>query len=429
MKGIVDVFDEEYEFASGMSAWESARIAWRGLTSNKMRTGLTMLGIVIGVAAVIAMVSMGQGAAGAVAAKINSLGTNLLMVMPGNDRLRMGPPGAGGAGATTTLTLEDAKVIQEHLRETIAGAAPQVRGSIQVKMGNQEANTQATGTTPAYETVNNAPLRAGRYFTEEEVKGRAKLAILGQTVIDNLTGDKTLNPVGETITVNKVPFTIIGVLNPKGSDGFQDQDDTLLIPVTTALRRVFNQKNINMLSVEAATAKDMDLATEQIQGMLRQRHHLLPPFPQDDDFSIHSQASIMQTMQSVTGTLTALLAGVALVSLVVGGIGVMNIMLVSVTERTREIGLRKAVGATSGDILMQFLIEALVMALMGGGVGILVGVGFSTWVAIALGWQPSVQPGVILLACLVSGGIGVVFGLYPAAKAARQSPIEALRYE
>ena len=409
----------------GMPLFESTRVAWRGLVSNKMRTGLTMLGIIIGVAAVIAMVAMGRGASQSVAEKINQLGTNLLMVLGGNARLRAGAAGGGGG----FLRLPDAKAI-ERFKTTVKATAPQVSGTVTVKMGNQEATTRAIGTSVSYTEVNNAPVGLGQFFTDRDVTGRSKVVVLGQTVIFNLMGDRDANVVGQVITINNVPFNIVGVMAPKGSGSFgQDQDDMLLIPVTTALRRVFNRDFLNMIGVECVTPKAMDLATEQISNLLRQRHHLLPPFPQNDDFNIRNQSSLLQTSEGVTNTLGSLLAGVAVVSLLVGGIGIMNIMLVSVTERTREIGLRKAVGATSGDILMQFLIESLVMSLCGGALGILAGVGTSAFIANNMGWNMVIEPDVIILAVFVSAAIGVIFGIYPAAKAAAQNPIDALRYE
>lgn len=409
----------------GMPLWVSLRVAMRGLTSNKMRTGLTMLGVIIGVAAVIAMVGMGQGASQAVASQINSLGTNLLTVNAGNPRL-----GFGGGGGEAALRPEDAKIIATRYPNSIAAVAAQVRGSVSVKSGDQSANTQAIGTTPAYLSVNNAAVQEGRFLTEADEAGRTKVAVLGTTVIGNLYGDATVNPIGQQILINRISFLVIGILQTKGAGGFgQDQDDVVIIPQSTALRRVFNRTNLSSISVECTSPKTMDLATEQISDLLRQRHHLQPPFPDNDDFRIRSQASLLETSQGVTGTLTTLLAGVAIVSLAVGGIGIMNIMLVSVTERTREIGLRKAVGATSSDILMQFLIEALMMALLGGLIGVGVGIGIAHLISARMGWATVVQPSIILIAVGVSVGIGVVFGLYPAAKAAKQSPIDALRHE
>ncbi|MDQ2730359.1 MAG: ABC transporter permease [Armatimonadota bacterium] len=413
------------DFSGGMPIWESTRVAWRGLTSNKMRTGLTMLGIIIGVGAVIAMVSMGKAASKSVAASINQLGTNLLAIYSSGAKPRVGT-GQGGA----PLKLEDSKAIEDRFKQTIRATAPQIRGNVTVKMTDQEATTQVVGTTPSYEGVNNTPVQSGRYFTEQEVNGRSKVALVGKTVLTNVLGDSQEDPVGKMIAINRVPFQIIGVLATKGSGAFgQDQDDIILVPITTAMRRVFNKDNINMIGVECVSPQTMDLATEQISGLLRQRHHLLPPFPANDDFAVRSQSSLLQTSQGVTGTLTSLLAGVAVVSLVVGGIGIMNIMLVSVTERTREIGLRKAVGATSNDILMQFMIEALVMSLIGGLIGIILGIGASVVVGSKMGWGTVIDPTILIIAVAVSGSIGVIFGIYPAAKAAAQSPIDALRYE
>ncbi len=412
------------DFSGGMPLWECVRVARRGLSNNKMRTGLTMLGIIIGVGAVIAMVSMGRGASQSVSAQINSLGTNLLTVRAGNNRL-----GFGGGGGNNSLRLGDATAITR-FKNSVAAVAPQVQGNAALRIGDQTENTSVIGSSAAYSQVNNAPVQDGRFITDGDDAGRTKVAVVGTTVVGNLLGDPNAKAVGETLEINHSVYHIIGVLKTKGSGAFgQDQDDIVVIPITTALRRVFNRTNVNSIGIECSTPKTMDLATEQVSNLLRQRHHLQPPFPDNDDFSIRSQASLLETSQSVTGTLTTLLAGVAVVSLLVGGIGIMNIMLVSVTERTREIGLRKAVGATSGDIMMQFLIESLVMALMGGLIGVVIGVGTSHLIATKMGWATVVEPTVILIAVGVSAAIGVGFGLYPAAKAANQSPIDALRYE
>ena len=420
-----DNYGDDKDSGGGMPLWVSLRVAMRGLTSNKMRTGLTMLGVIIGVAAVIAMVGMGQGASKAVASQINSLGTNLLTVNAGNPRL-----GFGGGGGDAALLPADAKIIATRFPDSIAAVAAQVRGSVSVKSGDESANTQAIGTTPDYLSVNNAAMQEGRFLTDSDESGRTKVAVLGTAVIGNLYGDATVNPIGQQILINRISFLVIGILQTKGAGGFgQDQDDVVIIPQSTALRRVFNRTNLSSISVECTSPKTMDLATEQISDLLRQRHHLQPPFPDNDDFRIRNQASLLETSQGITGTLTTLLAGVAIVSLAVGGIGIMNIMLVSVTERTREIGLRKAVGATSSDILMQFLIEALMMALLGGLIGVGVGIAIAHVISSRMGWETVIQPMVILVAVGVSVAIGVIFGLYPAAKAAKQSPIDALRHE
>ncbi len=416
--------DEIEEMGGGMPVWESIRVAWRGLTNNKMRTGLTMLGIIIGVAAVIIMVSMGQGASLMVAQRIKSLGTNLLTVVSGNPNLRI------GQGVVSKLTVSDANAIQSSFPSTIRAVAPQARGPVMVKMGNQEANTTIIGTAPSYVQVNNAPVQYGRFFNAADVLGRMKVAVVGTTVISNLLGNPNANPIGRTIQINRVPYRIIGVQAPKGIGPFGgDLDDVVIIPVSTALLTVLNRRFVNFIGVECWSPQVMDLATQQISHLLEQRHHLLPPFPEDDDFRIFNQSSLLQMSQGVTGTLTALLAGVAVVSLIVGGIGIMNIMLVSVTERTREIGLRKAMGATNGDILIQFLIESLVMALAGGLIGVGFGMSGSIFLASKMGWQAVFQPTILIVAVAVSGGVGMIFGIYPAAKAARQNPIEALRYE
>ena len=414
------------DFSGGMPLTECVRVAMRGLSNNKMRAGLTMLGIIIGVGAVIAMVAMGRGASQSVSAKISALGTNLLTVTAGNNHLVYGQ-----GGGNTTLLPGDATAMNRFQSSSIAAIAPQVKGNVLASMGDQQETTSCIGSNASYEEVTNSPVSYGRFISEEDDTGVAKVAVVGTTVVGDLMGgDIDANPVGRNIELNHILFKIVGVQKSKGAGAFgQDQDDVVIIPLTTGLRRVFDRTYLSSVSIECRTEQDMDLATEQISILLRQRHHLLPPFPDDDDFIIRNQQSLLETSQSVTGTLTTLLAGVAVVSLVVGGIGIMNIMLVSVTERTREIGLRKAVGATSSDIMMQFLIEALVMSLMGGLIGVVIGIGASHLIATKMGWATVVEPTVIMIAVGVSAAIGIGFGLYPAAKAAAQSPIEALRYE
>lgn len=411
-----------------MMMYESLKVALRSLSSNKVRTALTMLGMVIGVAAVIAMLSIGQGATQRISTSINAMGTNLLTIIPGNPRLR---GGFGGAGqAVTTLTVEDAAVITKNLTNSVSMVASAARGNASLKMGNQNTQTSLIGTVASYEPTNNVEIRAGRFITNEDDKGRVKVAIVGPTVIQNLLGSASLNPIGQTFEINRIQFTIVGVLKSKGTTSFgQDQDDVVIIPLSTALRRVLNRTYLSTIYIGCTSNKKMDLATEQITALLRRRHHLQPPFPDNDDFSIRSQAALLETAQTVTGTMTALLGGVAVVSLIVGGIGIMNIMIVSVTERTREIGLRKAVGATENAIMLQFLTEALVVSVLGGLIGIVFGIAASKIVSSLLGWPTVVKTNSVLLSFIVSASIGLFFGIYPARKAAKLAPIEALRSE
>jgi putative ABC transport system permease protein len=411
-----------------MNIWQSIRLAWRELGRNKMRTGLTMLGVIIGVSAVITMVGLGSGAGAKVSESIASLGTNQLTVIPGNPKIRFGGPFAGGQ--VTTLTEDDAKAIARHFPQTIAGVAPQVRGGVTLKLGDKSWQTQLVGTTPEYREVNNSPVERGRFISDNDVAGRLKVAVLGPTVVGQLMGSPTANPVGLDVQVNRVAFRVIGVLKTKGSGAFgQDQDDIVIVPVSTALRRVFNRTNLSNINVEAASGSTMDLATEQISRLLRQRHHILPPYDDNDDFSIRSQTGLLEAFQTATGTMTNLLAGIAVVSLIVGGIGIMNIMLVSVSERTREIGLRKAVGATSRDIRLQFVIESCVIASVGGLVGVAVGALGANLLGRAFQTTALITPQWVLLSVSVATATGLFFGIYPAQKAARLSPIEALRYE
>jgi len=414
-----------------MNLLESLRVAIRGLSSNKMRTMLTMLGIIIGVGVVILVVAIGQGAAQRVTETINSLGTNLLTIFPGQSHIRINAVTAQGQqGQSNSLTLEDSKLIATNFKETVAATSPQVRGNIQVRLENKDANTNLTGVTTDYPFVNNIEVDHGRFFTDSEVDASLKICVVGVSVAEKLTGDAKTDLTGRTIAINRQNFQIVGMLKPKGSGAWgQDQDDVVLAPISTAMRRILNKQFINNLSVRCVDERSMPLAQEQIASFLRIRHHLLPPFPDNDDFNIRSQTELMASQQSVTGTMTSLLSAVAIISLVVGGIGIMNIMLVSVTERTREIGIRKAIGATPRDILLQFLIEAGIISLLGGLIGIGLGIGGSMLLAAIAGWATIVSTTAIVAALVVSGGVGIFFGIYPASKAAALNPIDALRFE
>ena len=409
-----------------MTLWESFRIAIRALSRNKLRTALTMLGIVIGVGAVITMVALGTGASARVTASISQLGTNLITVIPGSPELR----GPMAGAAVTTLTLADSEAIAKSFTTSVAAVAPVVRGQVTVKLGAQNYLTNLIGTTPDYRAVDKETVQYGRFVTQGDVDGLLRVAVLGTTVVEELVGSRDANPVGLNVLINRVSYRVVGALKTKGSGVFgQDQDDIIIVPVTTALRRVFNRTYVSMIDVEATSGPMTDLAIEQISRLLRQRHHLLPPFPENDDFTVRSQTALMEAFQTATGTMTSLLAGIAVVSLIVGGIGIMNIMLVSVSERTHEIGLRKAVGATNRDILLQFLIESVVISGVGGLIGVGLGWAGSYGLGIALGTTAIITPQSIAIAVGVATAIGLFFGIYPARKAAQLSPISALRYE
>ena len=412
-----------------MNPWESVKIALRALRSNKMRTGLTMLGMVIGVGAVIAMVAIGQGAARSVRAQFESMGTNLLSVRGGNPNQRFGGPPLAGQRSNSLLPA-DAVAIGQKYPDTIVAVAQLCRGNGTIKLGDRSGSTSVFGATPEYATVAKYVVTQGRFLSPQDEQGKGRVAVVGRTVVETLTGDRAGNPVGQDMLINRARFRIIGILGEKGAGAFgQDQDDVLIIPCSTAMRRVFNRTYLNEIDVSCNAEHDMELATEQIVNLLRQRHQLRPPFPDNDDFNVRSQSQILQASQQSSQVMTSLLGSIALVSLLVGGIGIMNIMLVSVTERTREIGIRKAVGATGHHILMQFLIEAVVIALLGGLLGILAGVVIAESVGHLMHWSVFIQPASVIVSVVVSGSAGIFFGIYPASRAARLNPIEALRYE
>ncbi len=401
------------------------KISFRALRVNKMRSALTMLGIIIGVGAVIAMVAVGAGASQKIAAQISSMGSNLLIILPGSTTaggVRM------GAGSQPTLSMGDAEAI---LREcpAVADDAPTLGGVAQIVAGHLNWSTGVQGTTPGFLNVREWELSAGRPFTQQDVKSATKVALLGQTVVDNLFGDQ--NAVGQTIRIKNVPFTVIGVLEPKGQSAQgQDQDDTVLIPVTTSQKKLFGTQfpgMVRIILVKAKSAGDLSSAERQITDLLRQRHHVGQK--QDNDFSVRNLTQIMQAAEQSTKVMTLLLGAIASVSLLVGGIGIMNIMLVSVTERTREIGIRMAIGAKTWDIRLQFIIEALTLSMIGGVLGIITGVATALILSSLSGWPTVVSPLSIVVAFGFSGFIGIFFGFYPAYKASLLNPIDALRYE
>ena len=405
----------------------SIRIALRALRVNRMRSALTMLGIIIGVAAVIAMVGVGAGATKRIQDQIQSIGSNLIMVLPGSvstNGVRL------GAGAVASLTQDDSKAIAAEC-PSVALSVPTVRGGVQVVYGNNNWATNAQGVTPDYMTVRDYTMLSGQFFTTQDVDAAAKVAVLGETVAENLFGDS--DPTGQVVIIKNVPFTVAGVLTPKGqSPTGQDQDDVILLPISTAMQKVLganraNAQAVGSLTVQAVSPQAMDSAIEEMEALLRERHRILPGL--EDDFTIRNLTEVFQAQETSAQVMSILLGAIASVSLVVGGIGIMNIMLVSVTERTREIGLRQAVGAKTGDILLQFLVEAVTLSLLGGIIGIVVGLAASLLISHFAHWSTAISPMSILLAFLFSALVGVFFGYYPARKAAFMDPIEALRYE
>jgi putative ABC transport system permease protein len=410
-----------------MNALEALRSAFEALRANPLRSALTMLGIIIGVAAVIAMVAVGSGARELVMRQIQSLGSNLMIVVSGSvtsGGVRM------GIGARQTLSEDDALALEREV-SSVAIAAPIVRGSAQVVIGNLNWSTVVLGVTPGFFDAREWDVESGRGFNPEEIEGAGKVVLLGETVVRNLFEDQ--DPVGQQVRIRNVPFQVIGVLAHKGqSTQGTDQDDTVMIPITTAKRRVLGTSQANARAVGSMLLKiregeDMQEAEAQIRAVLRQRHRLLSN--QDDDFWIRNLSEIAETRDASSKTLALLLAAVAAVSLVVGGIGIMNIMLVSVTERTREIGLRMAVGARAKDILAQFLIEATTLSSIGGAIGVALGIGAAIGIARLAGWPTLIQPLAIAVAVGFSALVGVFFGFYPARRASQLDPIEALRHE
>ena len=402
---------------------ESIIIALEGLKSNKLRSVLTMLGIIIGVGAVIAMVSIGMGVQQKVQSSIASLGSNLLIVMPGSNA----PPGTVrlAAGSNITLTNQDAKAIQKQVGG-INFVLPAVSSQYQVIHGNQNWKTSVQGTTTDFLAVRNYVLSAGSFFSSRDDDSRARVAVLGQTVATNLFG--VASPVGKMIRINKAPFRVVGVLASKGQSSMgQDQDDLVIVPLATAQDRLMGISYLNNISIQAKNSEVIDKVQEAVTSLLRTRHRLAATV--ENDFTVRNMTALMATMTETTGTITVLLGNIAAISLLVGGIGIMNIMLVSVTERTREIGIRKALGATFNNVLMQFVIEAIAISVTGGLFGIFVGVAGARIISLVAGWNTVIAWWAIVGAFGVSVLIGLFFGIYPARKAALLDPIEALRYE
>ena len=401
---------------------ESIKMAFDGMVSNKLRTFLTLLGIIIGVGAVIAMVSLGFGVKESIKDNISKLGSNLLMVSAGG-RTATGARLAAGEGAH--LTFDDMLAIEKQV-DGISGISASVNSSYQLVAGNQNWTSRVEGTTPSNFAIQNYELEDGRLFTERDMNSRARVAVIGKTVADNLfPGD---DPVGQIMRIKKAPFQVIGVLKAKGSSGMgQDQDDTVIIPLTTAQNRMMGITHVQRITVQAENENVINDVQAEVEQVLRTRHKIKDG--DYDDFTISNMAAIMDTMMATANSITLLLGCIAAISLLVGGIGIMNIMLVSVTERTREIGICKALGATYNNILLQFLIEAMVIGVVGGFLGVVIGVIASYGISTIAGWNTVISWWAIVVAVVFSVGIGLFFGIYPARKAALLDPIDALRYE
>jgi len=420
-KNIDSIVSEAHNVVGRAKFLDYIRQALFAMLSHKLRSLLSILGILIGVAAVIAMLALGQGAQKSIEKQLASLGSNLLMIRPGSQRLH---GVAMESGLVTRFTFKDVEAIQK-LTEVVKSVSPSVRGRGQVVYGSNNWNTQVEGVGAEYAEMRASVPIAGRFFTPEEVRMREKVAVIGATIVKELFGDA--NPIGQTMKINLNNFKVIGVLPIKGANTWHDQDDIINIPITTAMYRVFGKQYIDSIYVEARSPELIDKAQDEITGVIIKVHHLSKD--EEDSFEIRNMADIKATLEATTKTMALLLGSIAAISLLVGGIGIMNIMLVSVTERTREIGLRKAIGATKKDIMIQFLIEALLLSGVGGAIGILTGIGISLLIILFAGWTILVSSFSIILATTFSLVIGIIFGLWPAYQASLLNPIEALRYE
>lgn len=401
---------------------ESFQMALTSLYANKMRSLLTMLGIIIGVAAVIALVSVGMGVRSNVTSSIASLGSNMLIISPGSSN-RGGVRGA--AGSMQTLKYDDAKAIKDKIKN-IDYVSPSVSSSYQIVYGNNNWNTSVQGVTPEFMSIRSLTIGYGSFITADDMNKRNRVAVIGTTVASNLFAKD--NPVGKNIRINNQPYKVVGLLESKGQSSVgQDQDDVIYIPLTTAQERMLGITYVQSINVQVSGQDKMEQVQAEIENLLRSRHHILAG--KDDDFHVRNLTSLMETVSQSTSMLTLLLGAIAGISLIVGGIGIMNIMMVSVTERTREIGIRKALGATFMNIMTQFLIESMVIGIIGGIIGIIVGCGASQIIAKVGSFTTVITITPIIISFIFSVGIGLFFGIYPARKAAKLDPIEALRYE
>ena len=403
-----------------MGILESFANALSALLANKLRSLLTMLGVIIGVGAIITTTSIGEGAKADITERIQTLGANILAVRPGQSMFR----GRGSADARRTLTVEDMEALQER-GQTFSYVTPEVSSRAQVKFRNKNTNTTIVGTSPAYLVTANFTVEKGRFFTEFEIRKRDRVCVLGKTVVDTLF--ENVEPVGQIVKIKNVGFHVVGVMKEKGASGWRNPDDQVFIPYSTAMKRVFGNEYLSSISVQANSDKLIAAAETELTELIRKQHEI--PINKEPDFHIRNQAEFMETLEESSQTFTNMILGIAVVSLVVGGIGIMNIMLVSVTERTKEIGLRKAVGAQRIDILAQFLVESTTLAVVGGVLGIGVGIIGAEGVPSIWGWRTEVSVMYAIVSFVVSAFVGVFFGAYPAWKAAKLHPIDALRHE
>ncbi|RKU30811.1 multidrug ABC transporter substrate-binding protein [Candidatus Poribacteria bacterium] len=403
-----------------MSILESLANAFHGLLANKLRSILTMLGVIIGVGAIITTTSIGEGAKADITDRIKTLGANILAVRPGQGMFR----GRGSADVRRTLTVEDLDMLRTR-GKSFRYATPEISSRAQVKYLSKNTNTTIVGTSPEYLVTANFQIEHGMFFTENHIIYRQRVCVLGKTVVDNLFGNR--DPVGKTVKIKNVSFHVLGVMKEKGASGWRNPDDQVFIPYSTAMKRVFGNEFLSSISVQANSDKQLDEAEAEVTEIIRKQHKI--PSNKEPDFHVRNQAEFMEMFEASGQTFTNMILGIAVVSLLVGGIGIMNIMLVSVTERTKEIGLRKAVGAQRLDVLIQFLVESTTLSLIGGIVGVGVGIGGALLVPSIWEWRTVISPVYGILSFIVSALVGVFFGAYPAWKAAKLHPIDALRHE